>query len=110
MFENFLAVLLPGFNLVDFQLQAEAIVITARVASPSSSCPSCNVISERVHSYYSRRPKDLPLVGQPLRLVLHVRRFRCLNPACRAATFAERLPQLVALAAQCTLFDIYNYR
>jgi transposase len=33
-------------------------------------------------------------------LVLHLRRFRCLNATCTTQTFAERLPQLVRPAAQ----------
>jgi transposase len=102
MFDNFLAVLLPGFTLIDFQLQAETLLITARPATSSSPCPRCNIPSARVHSYYTRRPKDLPLAGFAVGLFLQVRRFRCLNPACQAATFAERLPQLVAPTAQRT--------
>jgi hypothetical protein len=38
-----------------------------------------------------------------VRLVLHVRRFRCLNTTCTAKTFAERLSQLVRPAAQRTV-------
>jgi transposase len=34
---------------------------------------------------------------------VHARRFRCINPACSTVTFAERLPNLVAVAAQRTV-------
>ncbi len=102
MFDNFLAVFLPGFNLIDFQLQAETLLITTRPAALSSACPRCNIPSRRVHSYYTRRPKDLPLAGLAVGLFLQVRRFRCLNPACQTATFAEGLPQLIAPTAQRT--------
>lgn len=103
MFDNFLAVFLPGFNLIDFQLQAQTLLITARPAASTSPCPRCNIPSARIHSYYTRRPKDLPLAGFAVGLFLQVRRFRCLNPACQAATFAERLPQLIAPTAQRTI-------
>jgi transposase len=36
-------------------------------------------------------------------LVVQARRFRCVNSACSTVTFAERLPNLVALAAQPTV-------
>jgi transposase len=38
-----------------------------------------------------------------VRLVLRVRRFRCLNARCMTQTFAERLPQVVRPAAQRTV-------
>jgi transposase len=103
MFDNFLAVLLPGFNLIDFQLQAESLLITARPTASSSPCPRCQIPSGRIPSYYTRHPKDLPLAGFAVGLVLQVRRFRCLNPACQTMTFVERLPQLVAPNAQRTI-------
>jgi len=87
---------------MDFKLQAKTLLITAQAASLTSVCPNCNNASERVHSNYSRSPKDLPLAGFALGLVLHVRRFRCVNPSCDRATFAERLPELVAPAARRT--------
>lgn len=36
-----------------------------------------------------RRPLDLPWRGQSVRLILTVRRFRCINPECERYTFAE---------------------
>lgn len=41
--------------------------------------------------------------GRATRLLVQARRFRCVNPACSTVTFAERLPDLVAVAAQRTL-------
>jgi transposase len=79
------------------------LTLTATAATPTAHCPRCDCASTRVHSYYTRSPRDLPLVGYTLRLVLHVRRFRCLNPDCPAVTFAERLVGLLAPSAQRTL-------
>ena len=65
-------------------------------------CPQCDQVSTRVHSYYRRLPHDLPVSEQPVRLLLEVKRFRCLNPLCPRRTFAESLPDLLAPRAQRT--------
>jgi transposase len=80
-----------------------ACTITAQATAPTAHCPRCGIASPRVHSYYTRRPRDLPLWDCAVRLVLHVRRFRCLNVTCTVQTFAERLPQVVRPTAQRTV-------
>ena len=78
------------------------MTITACAISPTAVCPSCQQISHRVHSYYTRSPQDLPISGQMVQLVLRVRRFRCQNRQCQRQTFAERLPDLPVSARQTT--------
>jgi transposase len=55
-----------------------------------------------MHSYYRREPRDVPISDQAVQLHLHVRRFRCLVPPCPQRTFAERLPEVVPVAARRT--------
>jgi transposase len=98
-----LAFLLPGFTITDMHVDEAQLTLTATATTAAANCPRCGSASSRIHSHYSRTPHDLPLVGYALRLVLHVRRFRCLNPACPAVTFAERLVGLLAPSAQRTL-------
>jgi transposase len=98
-----LAFLLPGFTIMDIQVDKTHLSLTATATTPAANCPRCGSASTRVHSHYSRTPRDLPLVGYAVRLVLHVRRFRCLNPDCPSITFAERRPGLLAPSAQRTL-------
>jgi len=78
------------------------LTITARATSPTAVCPTCQQRSHRIHSYYSRSPQDLPVSGQAVHLVLHVRRFRCQNRQCRQQTFVERLPEVVPRYARRT--------
>src|SRR5690349_11876789 len=85
------------------QIDETHLISTATATSAAANCPRCGSASTRVHSHYSRTPRDLPLVGYALRLVLHVRRFRCLRPDCPTVTFAERLVGLLAPSAQRTL-------
>ena len=79
------------------------MLITAVSTSSTAVCPTCNQVSQRIHSSYTRSPHDLQTSGQTVRLTLQVRRFRCQNQHCQRQTFAERLPGVVPLYAQRTL-------
>ena len=98
-----LAFLLPGFLISDMQLDQTHLRLIATATTPTRDCPRCGSASNSVHSHYTRTPRDLPLVGYAVGLALHVRRFRCLNPACPTVTFAERLTGLLSPSAQRTM-------
>ncbi|WP_201386529.1 transposase family protein [Ktedonobacter sp. SOSP1-85] len=55
------------------------LTVTARTTGSTAFCPTCGQESHRLHSYYMRRPADLPVSGQAVCLRLHVRCFRCLR-------------------------------
>lgn len=93
---------LPGFEISRVFAGQSQLVITAQAVTAAADCPACNVTSQSVHSYYTRSPQDLPLTSKAVRLILRVRRFRCLTPSCPKQTFAEPLPHLVAKNAQRT--------
>src|SRR5437660_8584023 len=86
---------LPGVEGQESSYVEAVLTITACTTTPMALCPACGQESHRLHSYYSRRPADLPVSGQTVRLCLRVRRFRCQNPACRQQTFVEPLPEVV---------------
>src|SRR5579864_2566498 len=81
---------------------AEEIILTLRTTSPTASCPSCGAASSRVQSRYTRMLRDLPSVGRPIRLIIHVRRFFCKKSTCAQKIFAEQLPELCHPYAQRT--------
>ena len=93
---------LPGFELQEISCSEATLTITARAISPEAICPSCEQTSQRVHSYYTRSPADLPVSGQRVQLILHVRRFRCQKRQCRRQTFVERVPEVVPVQARHT--------
>src|SRR5689334_8293399 len=93
---------LPGFEIEQVSSQETAVIIAARTISREAVCPSCGQTSQRMHSYYTRSPSDLPVSGQRVRLVLHVRRFRCQNRQCSQRTFVERVPDVVPVQARRT--------
>jgi transposase len=94
--------LLPGFAVDTVRTIDMTLLVEAHSTTPQMACPSCQQLSLRVHSHYCRIPRDLPVTEQAVRLVLHVRRFFCDNPACTRRTFAERLPEVVPFRAQRT--------
>ena len=65
-------------------------------------CPTCELPSERLHSYYPRVLRDLPWQGRPATIRVTARRFRCLNPACARKTFAEKLGSIAPVSARRT--------
>jgi Transposase and inactivated derivatives len=93
---------LSGFAIQQITNLGTILTITACATSPTAVCPSCQHVSSRVHSYYTRSPQDLPVSGHIVQLVLRVRRFRCLNRRCQRQTFAERLLDLPVSARQTT--------
>ena len=77
--------------------------MTARRTAPMVSCPRGGESSQRIHSYYTRRPRDLPLWEDTGRLVLYVRCVRCVNAPYPTQTFTERLPPIGPPTAQRTV-------
>lgn len=96
------ATLIPGVTITEVERTPVGLLVTALAFSLSATCANCGTASTTVHSYYTRRPHDVPIAGLPVRLLLHVRRFRCPEPSCPAVAFTERLPALIAPAAQRT--------
>jgi transposase len=94
---------LPGFEIQEIHRIETTVIITVRALSPTTACPRCQHVSQRVHRYYTRSPRDLPVSGQAVHLVLQVRRFRCQNRQCQQQTFVEQLPEVVARSARQTM-------
>ena len=81
----------------------ETMIVTLRSEALTAVCPPCGQESQRIHSRYQRKPRDLPLSGRPVRLLVEMRRFFCDNADCSHTTFAEPLPTFLHPHAQCTL-------
>jgi transposase len=83
---------LPNVQVEGVEVAFE-ITLTLRTVSPTAFCPSCGPASSRVQSRYTRTLRDLPSVGRPIRLIMHVRRFFCKKSTCAQKIFVERLPE-----------------
>lgn len=89
-------------HLEDIVIDGQEVTITTSSCQKKICCPTCGATATREHSWYTRRPGDLPCAGRQVRLQLQVRRFFCDNPACQRRTFAERLPGVVRRFARRT--------
>lgn len=56
----------------------------------SATCPYCQMESSKVHSRYTRRITDLPILGRTCVLYVSVRKFFCSNKHCGHKTFSEQ--------------------
>jgi transposase len=68
----------------------------------SSLCPVCSTPSFSIHSYYRRKPLELPCVGRTVRLLLSVKKFFCRVASCPQKIFTERLPDLIEPSSRLT--------
>ena len=83
-------------------IENQVLTLVLTSTQPTRCCPVCSQPSTRIHSRYTRTLADLPCQGRLVRLQIGVRRFRCGEPSCRRATFAEQLPDLAAAYARHT--------
>ena len=102
-----LPIVIPGFTIQEINQSEQALLIQAQSVSSNGVCPSCQMTSSQIHSYHRRSPHDLPVSDRTVRLVLAVKRFRCLNTNCSRRTFVERMPDFVPVYGHrtCRLTD-----
>lgn len=92
---------LPGYRVVDAvdtALGVRRVMIESTEAE--GACPSCGVLTSRVHQRTTQRVRDVPVAG-PVQVVWAKRRFACAEKRCVRRTFAERTEQ-VPFRARCT--------
>ena len=77
------------FEYVSHKLQDEVLEIHVRSERKETTCPYCGVTSNKVHSVYNRKFRDLPIHDKKVEIVIDNRKFFCLNGGCRRKTFAE---------------------
>ncbi|GAC1668094.1 MAG: hypothetical protein PVS3B3_38640 [Ktedonobacteraceae bacterium] len=81
------------------KLELQVRVTSNRV---SSCCPQCSTPSSAIHSYYRRKPLELPSAGQKVRILLCVKKFFCRVASCPQKIFTERLPEFLEPSSRLT--------
>ena len=84
-----IALRLPEVWVVREEETEGEITVEVSYRAPSAPCPLCGQKTPKVHSTRRQRKRDRRLWDKPVSLVLHKRRFRCLN--CRKV-FSEPDP------------------
>jgi len=92
-----------GLDITSISETPEEVLVRVTSQRPTSTCPGCATPSAAIHSYYRRKPLDLPCAGRPIRLLLTVKKFFCRVPECPRKIFVERLPDLIAVSSRLTL-------
>jgi transposase len=91
--EELLFMLFPhlrGLRVGQVEDTGDAVVIRASCRAAQARCPLCGAVSSRVHGGDGRVVADGAAGGRPVLIALSVRRFRCPEPSCPRATFAEQ--------------------
>ncbi len=91
-----------GLEVTAVSQTQEGLQVRVTSNRPSSLCPLCSTPSKAVHSYYRRKPLELPCAGQPIQLLLSVRKFFCHVATCPRKVFTERLPELIEPSSRLT--------
>lgn len=73
-----------------------------RSAAVDAACSGCRKRSSRVHARCQRQLADLPLGGRRVRVIAHIRRFKCASRRCAQSTFSEQIPGLTTPFARRT--------
>ena len=81
---------LRGLRVGQVEDTGDAVVIRASCRAGHARCPLCGAVSSRVHGGYARVVADGAASSGPVLIALSVRRFRCPEPSCARATFAEQ--------------------
>ena len=91
-----------GLDITAISETEEGLLVRVTSTRPASLCPVCSTPSSTVHSSYRRKPRDLPCTGQPIRLLLSVRKFFCRAATCPRKIFTEQLPELIKPSSRLT--------
>jgi len=79
----------PDLRYIKHVTQNGLIQIYVRSARKKASCPYCGEKSDKIHSIYPRKFRDLPIQEKKVEIVINNRKFFCVNADCGHKTFAE---------------------
>ena len=91
-----------GLEVTNIDVIDGVLTIFAVSTQKSACCPLCSSLGTRVHGHYTRTIADLPCAGQPVRLLVQVRKFFCDVTTCARKIFVERISPFVEPWARVT--------
>lgn len=100
---SLLLALPEGLEITAVNAAPDGVLLRVLSQRPSSCCPVCGAPSSAIHSFYRRKPADLPCASRPLRLLLTVKKFFCRVATCPRKIFTERLPDFLHACSRLTL-------
>lgn len=91
-----------GLEIISISTTEQELQIRVNSNRASSCCPRCSTPSSAVHSYYRRKPLELPCAGRAVRLILTVKKFFCRVETCPQKVFTERFPEFLLPSSRLT--------
>jgi len=91
-----------GLEITAISVVEQELHVRVTSNRTSSLCPLCSTASSAIHSYYRRKPLELPSTGQRVRILLSVKKFFCHVASCSRKIFTERLPELIEPSSRLT--------
>ncbi len=91
-----------GLEITSISVDEQELQVRVTSNRPCSLCPCCSTPSSAIHSYYRRKPLELPCTGKTVRLLLSVKKFFCRVATCPRKIFTERLPELIEPSSRLT--------
>ncbi len=91
-----------GLEITSISETEHELLVRVTSNRMSSPCPVCSAPSFSIHSYYCRKPFELPCTGRSIRLLLSVKKFFCRMASCPRKIFTERLPELIEPSSRLT--------
>lgn len=55
-----------GLEITSISEAAEEVIVRVTSVRRTSCCPRCSTPSSAIHSYYRRKPRDLPCAGRSI--------------------------------------------
>lgn len=83
-------------------VEIDGFLVVSGESWGSNQCPDCSEPSIRRKGKYLRHLQDLPVQGVSVRVVVHVRRWRCGNHGCARHSFAEQIEKSAVSRARRT--------
>lgn len=91
-----------GLEITSISATEQELQVRVTSNRMSSLCPLCSTPSSAIHSYYRRKPLELPCTGKSVRVLLSVKKFFCRVASCPRKVFTERLPELIEPSSRLT--------
>ena len=79
----------PNFEYESHTIDGGVMRLFVHSTRKEAVCPYCGTVSEKVHSIYLRKFRDLPIQGKKAEITINNRKFFCPNGECDHKTFAE---------------------
>jgi transposase len=79
---------LPGYRVIAGTDGQDGRRVVIESVAVEQACPSCGVLTARVHQWTLQRVRDVPVAGA-VDVRWHKRRFVCAERLCLRRTFAE---------------------